>query len=97
MESKIQAKLIKELESKGYYVLKLSVTNKPGIPDLIALPKGCNAVFIEVKQKGKKPRQLQKYRMTELTDHGIKAFVYDGTWSLHSGDRDESCSDSQEF
>lgn len=97
MESKIQAKLIKELESKGYYVLKLSVTNKPGIPDLIAIPKDCNAVFIEVKQKGKKPRSLQNYRMKELTDHGIKAFVYDGTWSLYSGSGDEGCSDSQEF
>lgn len=97
MESKIQAKLIKELESKGYYVLKLSVTNKPGIPDLIAIPKDCDAVFIEVKQKGKKPRSLQNYRMKELTDHGIKAFVYDGTWSLYSGSGDEGCSDSQEF
>lgn len=97
MESKIQSKLIKELESKGYYVLKLSVTNKPGIPDLIALPKECNAVFVEVKQKGKKARALQKYRMKELSDHGIKAFVYDGTWSLYSGDRDEGCSDSEEL
>ena len=48
MESKIQSKLIKDLESRGYYVIKLSATNKPGIPDLIALPKDCNAVLIEV-------------------------------------------------
>ena len=93
MESKIQAKLIKELEAKGYYVLKLSVTNKPGIPDLIALPKDCNAVFIEVKQGGKKARPLQDYRIKELNNHGIKAFVYDGTWSIHSGLNDEGCSD----
>lgn len=91
MESKIQSKLIKELESKGYYVLKLSVTNKPGIPDIIALPKGCDALFFEVKQKGKKPRPLQDYRMKELKEHNIKSFVYDGTWSVHSGLGDEGC------
>ena len=78
MESKIQSKLIKDLEAKGYYVLKLSVTNKPGIPDLVAIPKGCNAVFIEVKQKGKKPSKLQEFRIKELKNHGIKVFVHDG-------------------
>lgn len=91
MESKIQSKLIKELESQGYYVLKLSVTNKPGIPDIIALPKGSDALFFEVKQKGKKPRPLQDYRMKELKNHDIKSFVYDGTWSVHSGLGDEGC------
>ena len=97
MESKIQSKLIKDLEAKGYYVLKLSVTNKPGIPDLVAIPKDCNAVFIEVKQKGKKPRELQKYRMKELSDHGIKAYVYDGTWSIYSGLGNESSTICEEF
>lgn len=97
MESKIQSKLIKELESKGYYVIKLSVTNKPGIPDLIAIPKDCNALFIEVKQNGKKPKELQKYRMKELTNHGIKTYVYDGTWSLYSEHRDDSIANNKEI
>ena len=44
-EQKIQAKLIKQLEADGYYVLKLSVTNKPGIPDLIAIPKDSDAEY----------------------------------------------------
>lgn len=87
MESKIQAKLIKQLEAEGYYVLKLSVTNKPGIPDLVAIPKDSDAEFYEVKQKGKKPRPLQEYRIKELTNHGLKVFVYDG--SLHSRHSDE--------
>ena len=38
-EQQIQTKLIKELEDKGYYVIKLVKTNKNGIPDLIAIPK----------------------------------------------------------
>lgn len=77
-EQKIQAKLIKKLESDGYYVLKLSVTNKPGIPDLIAIPKDSDAEFYEVKRPGKKPRPLQDYRIKELKKHGLKVYVYDG-------------------
>ena len=37
-EQAIQSKLIKKLESEGYYVIKLIKTNKNGIPDLIAIP-----------------------------------------------------------
>jgi len=77
-EQKIQAKLIKQLESDGYYVVKLSVTNKPGIPDLIAIPKDSDAEFYEIKRPGKKPRPLQEYRIKELKKHGIKVYVYDG-------------------
>ena len=79
LESVIQAKLIKKLEADGYYVIKLSVTNKPGIPDIIALPKGCNAEFYEVKQEGKKPRPLQEYRMREIREGDFgKTFIHDG-------------------
>ena len=77
-EQKIQAKLIKQLEADGYYVLKLSVTNKPGIPDLIAIPKDSDAEFYELKRPGKKPRPLQEYRIKELKKHGLKVYVYDG-------------------
>ena len=37
-EQQIQAKRIKQLESAGYYVIKLIKTNKNGIPDVIASP-----------------------------------------------------------
>lgn len=79
LESKVQSKYIKDLESRGYYVIKLSVTNKPGIPDIIALPPGCNAEFYEVKQKGKKPRPLQDFRMKEIRNGNYgRTFVHDG-------------------
>jgi hypothetical protein len=80
LESKIQAKLIKKLKAEGYYVLKLAVTNKPGIPDLIALPKGCNVEFYEVKQKNLKPRPLQLFRAKEINEGGY------GTVYLHDGE-----------
>lgn len=77
-EQQIQSKLIKKLESKGYYVIKLSLTNKPGIPDILALPKDCSAVFIEVKRPGKKPNPLQMYRIKEIKKYGIKSCWYNG-------------------
>lgn len=80
LEGKIQAKLIKSLEKDGYYVIKLGVTNKPGIPDLIAIPKNADVLFVEVKQQGKKPRALQNYRAKEIKEHGLKVKLYDGEW-----------------
>ena len=77
-EQQIQAKLIKELEANGYYVVKLIRTNKNGIPDLIAIPKDSDVRFIEVKKPGNKPSKLQEYRMKELNNFGIKTEVYYG-------------------
>lgn len=79
-EQQIQSKLIKKLESEGFYVLKLSVTNKPGIPDLIAIPKNSDVKFIEVKRPGHKPRALQVYRIKELQNHGVSATWYNGEY-----------------
>ena len=77
-EQQIQNKRIKELEAKGYYVIKLIKTNKNGIPDLIALPKGCDVLFSEVKTPKGVVSELQKYRLKELEKHGFKTEVYNG-------------------
>jgi Holliday junction resolvase len=77
-EQAIQSKLIKKLESQGYYVIKLIKTNKNGIPDVIAIPPNSGVEFYEVKVPGKKPSVLQEFRLKELNDHGCNAKVYDG-------------------
>lgn len=77
-EQQIQSKLIKELEEKGYYVIKLVKTNKNGIPDLIAIPKDSDVEFIEVKRADGQLSKLQEFRIKELIKHGIKAIVYRG-------------------
>lgn len=77
-EQQVQSKLIKELESKGYYVIKLVKTNKNGIPDLIAIPKDSDVEFYEVKKHNGKPTKLQEYRIKELNNHGIKAIIFYG-------------------
>lgn len=80
-ESKVQSRLIQQLKSEGCYVIKLSVTNKPGIPDLICIRPSGIAEFYEVKQPGKEPDPLQKYRMKELSKY-VKCFVHDGETKL---------------
>lgn len=71
VESEIQRRVIKRLEAQGYYVVKLVLTNKNGIPDLLLLKDG-KASFVEVKRPGKKPRPLQEYRMGELREAGFE-------------------------
>lgn len=75
-ESQIQAKKIKELEANGYYVIKLITTNKPGIPDIVAIPKNSDALFIEVKGPNGKLSKLQEFRAKELTSHGVKVELF---------------------
>lgn len=74
LESKIQAKLIKEYESMGYYVIKLIKTNKNGIPDLMCLKDG-KAFFIEVKSEKGKVAPLQKFRHEELLKFGFETII----------------------
>jgi Holliday junction resolvase len=75
-ESVIQSKKIKELEAKGYYVIKLINTNKNGIPDLIAIPPNSDVLFVEVKGPKGKTSPLQDWRIKELEEKGIKVEIY---------------------
>ena len=85
-EQQIQAKRIKELEAEGYYVIKLVKTNKNGIPDLVAIPKNSDAIFVEVKRPDGKLSKLQQYRIKELESHGIKTQVYRGDARTKEGE-----------
>ena len=74
-EQKIQAKKIKQLEAEGYYVIKLTLTNKNGIPDLLAIPPNSDVELIEVKKPNGKLSKLQEYRIEELKKHGVKVWT----------------------
>jgi|TARA_R100001460_G_scaffold21413_1_gene43735 hypothetical protein len=77
-ENQIQLKRIKQLEEMGYYVIKLTVTNKNGIPDLIAIPKDSDVLFSEIKKPRGKVSAIQQFRIKQLNDHGIKTEIYRG-------------------
>lgn len=76
-EQQIQTKRIKQLEAEGYYVLKLSKTNKNGIPDILAIKEG-DILFSEIKTPKGKLSEIQKYRIKELESYGFKTEIYNG-------------------
>lgn len=77
-EQQIQSKRIKQLEEKGYYVLKLMKTNKNGIPDLLAIPPFSRVLFSEVKTATGRLSKLQEYRINELKSKGMRVEIFRG-------------------
>lgn len=69
LESKIQSQIVKHLKKEGYFVLKIIMSNVPGVMDLLILKEG-RYIWIEVKQPGKEPTKLQEYRKKEIIEHG---------------------------
>ena len=80
-EAKIQRDIIKELEARGWYVVKLIQTTKNGIPDLIIHKMGLT-VYLEVKRPGHKLAVLQQLRFDELKALGIMAYMVSGVEDL---------------
>lgn len=76
-EQQIQKKKIDQLESDGWYVIKLIKTNKNGIPDIIAVKKN-DVLFVEVKKPNGVVSKLQEYRLKEIEGYGIKTEIYRG-------------------
>jgi len=77
-EQAIQAKRIKQLESQGYYVIKMIKCNKNGLPDILAIPPNTPVIFSEVKTDKGVVSKLQEYRLKELDGYGFKTEVYRG-------------------
>ena len=77
-EKQIQSNKIKELETLGYYVIKLIKTIKNGIPDILALHPTEGIKFYEIKKPTGKVSKLQQYRIKELKEYGFTAEVHYG-------------------
>lgn len=69
-EQKLQAKIIKWLEANGYYVVKTIVSNKKGVPDILACAPGGRFVGIEVKYGSNKASKLQEYNLKRIKQNG---------------------------
>ncbi len=77
MEKDIEKKFTKAIRHVGGIALKLVSPSFNGIPDrLVLMPKG-KIGFVEIKDRGKKPRALQISRHNMLRQLGFKVFVLD--------------------
>lgn len=78
-EQDYQKKIVKTLESKGAYVVKVITASKKGVPDVIACYRG---VFLAVEVKTPMTMNnvspLQQYNLKEINDCGGYAVV---AWS----------------
>lgn len=78
-EQKVQTKILKWLESNGYYVVKTIVSNKIGVPDILACSPEGRFVAIEVKFGANKASQLQQYNLRRVAENNGIAIL---TWDL---------------
>lgn len=75
-EQDYQAKIVKLIESRGGYVVKVIVASKKGVPDIIAC---CHGHFIAIEVKT--PRTinnvslLQQHNLKRINDSGGYAIV----------------------
>lgn len=76
-EKTIEQRLVKAVKNAHGLCLKFISPGINGVPDrIVLLPKGKMA-FIELKAPGKKPRDLQKRRLKQLSNLGFLCYVVD--------------------
>jgi len=77
LESGVQSKIIKWLESEGHYVARIIKASKAGTPDLLVCLKGSGRfVALEVKRpKGGVVSPLQKHHIGKIQEAGGIAAV----------------------
>lgn len=80
-EQKLQAKILKWLDANGYYTVKTIVSNKIGVPDILACSPEGLFVAIEVKFGNNKASQLQEYNLRRVTKNKGIAIL---TWDLET-------------
>ena len=73
LESLIEQHLVREVNRRDGLCLKFNSQSMTGI----ILMKNGTVGFVEVKQKGKKPRPLQELRMKQLRRLGFKVYTLD--------------------
>lgn len=77
MERDIVAAIVRSAKKQGWWIMKIhgGPYQPAGIPDLLLVKEG-RALWLEVKQPGKKPTAIQEQRMKEIfTTGGSPCYV----------------------
>jgi Holliday junction resolvase len=71
LESTITKSIVASAKSRGWWTFKIAggPMQMAGVPDLLCVKRGF-AVFLEVKQPGKKPTAIQEQRIHEIRTIG---------------------------
>lgn len=77
VESALERKFRLAVEAEDGICLKLGLVYNNGMPDRLVLFPDGKCAFVELKQKGKKPRLIQKWQHDRLRALGYKVFVLD--------------------
>lgn len=80
-ESKLQGKILAWLKVNGFYSVKTIVSNKKGVPDILACSPTGRFIAIEVKYGTNKASKLQDYNIKQIRECGGFAIV---CWDLNS-------------
>lgn len=72
----IQHKILKYLEAKGHYVVKVIQASKAGVPDILACVNG-EFIGFEVKkpETRKNTSKLQEYNLKKIIAAGGRGYV----------------------
>ena len=76
-EKQIEQKLVRATKNMGGIAPKFTSPGIDGMPDRIVLLPGGHIAFIEVKERGCKPRPLQLARHGMLRRLGFQVYVLD--------------------
>ena len=77
LESRIEAGLRSQVAKHGGMFLKFVSPSQSGVPDRIIIDRG-RVIFVELKQKGEKPRLLQEVVIDRMRSHGADVRVVAG-------------------
>ena len=72
LESQLESKVVKLCKLYGLTTYKFSSPSNRGVPDRIIISNG-SVMFLELKQRGKKPTRLQLHEINRLREAGCKA------------------------
>lgn len=83
MEKQIEKYLVNEIERLGGLCIKFPPLFFRGFPDRIVLMPGALIVFVEMKDKGKKPTRVQLMTHDKLRSLGFRVEVLDSKESVN--------------
>ena len=91
-EDEIENPVVTQAKKEGWYVRKLTFSDKRGAPDRLFIkgrsPDGvnrCDVIFMEFKRPGAKPNGIQKKERDKIHAQGGSAYVVDSleeAWAI---------------